>query len=125
MIAEVHRPRPPGARPPSDDASRLRDRRRLRKGASRSVLLLNRREQQTTHVWLVGLRNNLSSPDSGLVRVTGNCHFDMYVQYPVFHPFMGRDVSFTVSGVAREQNVEQIRAENNNKSGLASVKHVT
>ena len=37
--------------------------------------------------------------------------------YPVFHPFMGRDASFTFSGVAPEQNVEQIRAENNNKSG--------
>ena len=39
------------------------------------------------------------------------------ILYPVFHPFMGRDASFTFSGVAREQNVEQIRAENNNKSG--------
>ena len=29
---------------------------------------------------------------------------------------MGRDVSFTFSEVAREQKVEQIRAENNNKS---------
>ena len=38
----------------------------------------------------------------------------MYM-YPVFHPFMGRDVSFTFSGVAREQNVVQIRTENNNK----------
>ena len=34
--------------------------------------------------------------------------------YPVFHPFMGRDVSFEFSGVAREQNVEQIGAQNIN-----------
>ena len=38
-------------------------------------------------------------------------------KYPVFHPFMGRDASFTFSGVAPEQNVEQIRAENDNKLG--------
>ena len=44
-------------------------------------------------------------------------HFGSY--YPVFHPPMGRDFSFKFSGVARDQNVEQIRAENNNKqSGL-------
>ena len=44
--------------------------------------------------------------------------------YPVFHPFMGRDVSFEFSGVAREQNVEQIQAENN-INNRASAKHVT
>ena len=45
-------------------------------------------------------------------------------EYPIFHPFMGRDVSFDFSGVAREQNVEQIQAENN-INNRASAKHVT
>ena len=48
-------------------------------------------------------------------------HFGSY--YPVFHPPMGRDFSFKFSVVARDQNVEQIRAENNNNSNSRNETH--
>ena len=43
--------------------------------------------------------------------------------YPVFHSPMGRDFSFKFLGVARDQNVEQIRAENNNNSNSRNETH--